>query len=150
MYKEGDGKVKKIFTDLLLVFAIVAFMMLMWSYANTIQTSTIILIIIMLFIFIANIFFIIKRKTSNIVERLIYDCLFFITSSFIFAALLIDDHGYILGIKFLLVSFLVLFIMWIVLYKEFLIKRYSKNTQNLIVFSISIFLALLSLISIVG
>lgn len=140
----------KIFSDLIGISVMLMVMLLIWSSASTDNQAIIMLVITMTLLLAANVYFVVKRETINVIERTVYNCLFFIAASVIFAVLLIDDNGYGVGFIFLLTSSLILGGLGIVTYQELLIKKYSKSIQNSIIFSISVIFTFLSLLTIIG
>lgn len=137
---------KKLQQDLLVVLLVLIFMLLLWSFVPTTKLAIGVLIAILIFILCMNIFFVLNRQASNIIERLFYSCFVFITASLVFTRLFIDDVGYYGGLIFLSVHVVLLILFGLMYGKQVLIKKYSIKTQNIIVFFISVIFTMLSFI----
>lgn len=136
----------RIYQDMSGIIILILFSLLIWSSVTTEQSSMIVLALMLLFLFLANLYFILTRQGANIIERTIYTFLFFIATSIVFSVLLADDFNNYVVFIFLLSQMLVLGILGTILSKEYLINKYSRKQQDFVLFTVSVVLVIINLL----
>jgi hypothetical protein len=137
---------KRILKDFLLVGFVIIMMMFIWSSMASRNLAVMMIVLLFLTMLGFNVYFLLKRTTNHPLERILYTLSFYIFSTLVIAGLLIDDHGVLAGLNYILFGMLLFGILSLMLIKLPWSNRFSIANQNFIIWGVSALIIITNLI----